>query len=438
MEPTRHALAVAALALGLGTAAWFFDDPVLLASATVLAVFLVYRAAVFLGALGRTTRGLTVARETDNLIVRQGAILSFRLTAGAPVRKGTHLSVHEELPFGAILRTGRAEASCSPGPDGTETASLSYGMVVMNAGTIGFPGLTLRLRDAFFSSEFRDTRPSARLPILHVEPAGQFLLTGSGGFYGQNEEDRRPLIRGYGIRGFRAYLPGDDPRTIDWKLSAKHDRLFVREYSGITSAKPFFVADLPDAGVDFPEEGFRQLRNAVYDAIMAGQRESVNTRVLLISGPNIVAFHEVGTDAASATKVLAAMVPTGRLHHLYRLRNNAGARMFQRRIDRLRMSGGPGSQQYLMRLSGIAGSFSATPVINEFERQLARVLRHADASELYLFSLFCGDQSHARELVIQSGRYGMRVHAVAPRDLLTESTRRRLEEWGITDARVVG
>jgi uncharacterized protein (DUF58 family) len=257
MEPTRHALAVAALALGLGTSAWFFDDPVLLASGTILAMFLVYRAAVFLEALGRTAGGLTVVRETDNLIVRQGAVLSIRLTAGAPVRKGTHLSVQEELPRGAVLRTGRTEAAGTPAPNGTEVAVLFYGMVVMNAGGIGFPGLTVRFSDPFFSAEFRDTRSSARLPSLHVEPAGQFLLTGSGGFYGQDEEERRPLVRGYGIRGFRAYLPGDDPRTIDWKLSAKHDRLFVREYTGITSAKPFFVADLPDAGVDYPEEGFQ-------------------------------------------------------------------------------------------------------------------------------------------------------------------------------------
>ena len=438
MEPTRYALAVASLALGLGTSAWFFDDPVLLASATVLAVFLVYRAAVFLEALRHTTGGLTVVRETDNLIVRQGAVLSMRLTAEAPVRKGTHLSVQEELPRGAVLRTGRTGAAGAPARDRTEVAVLAYGMVVMNAGGIGFPGLTVRLKDPFFSAEFLDSRRSARLPILHVEPAGQFLLTGSGGFYGQTEEERRPLIRGYGIRGFRAYLPGDDPRTIDWKLSAKHDRLFVREYTGITSAKPFFVADLPDAGVDFPEDSFQQLRSALYDAIMAGQRESVNARVLLISGPNIVAFHEVGVDAASATRVLAAMVPVERLHHLYRLRGDAGTRVFQRKIARLRQEEVGGGSQYLNRLGDITGSFGNIPVINEFERQLARVLRHADAGEVYLFSLFSGDQSHARELVVQSGRYGMKVHAIAPRGQLPEGTRRRLEEWGIAGARVVG
>jgi hypothetical protein len=164
----------------------------------------------------------------------------------------------------------------------------------------------------------------------------------------------------------------------------------------------------------------------------------VNARVLLISGPNIVAFHEVGTDAASATRVLAAMVPVERLRHLYRLRGDAGARVFQRRIARLQQEAEGDASQYLRRLGDLASSCGKKPVINEFERQLARVLRHADASDIYLFSLFSGDQSRARELVVQSGRFGMRVHAIAPRGLLSEGTRRRLEEWGIDGARVVG
>ncbi len=438
MEPTRATLAMAALALGLGTAAWFFDDPVLLVLATVLTVFLAYRGIVFLEALRHTARGLTVVRETDNLIVRQGAIVTIRLTAAAPVRKKTHLTVVDELPRGAVLRTGSNGAAASPKADGREVAELSYGMVVMNAGAIGFPGLTSRLNDAFFSAEFRDTRPPARRPLLHVEPAGEFVMTGSGGFYGQDEEERRPLIRGYGIRGFRAYLPGDDPRTIDWKLSAKHDALFVREYTGITSAKPFFIADLPDAGVDFPEAAFEEVRTALYEAVLTGQRESLNARVLLISGPNVVAFFDVGTDAASATRVIGAMVPTERLHHLYRFRGDAGARVFQRRIARLLQAGNGNGSQYLRRLGDLTSSFSSTPVTNEFERQLTRVLRGADANEIYLFSLFTGDQSHARELVIQSGRFGLRVHAVAPRGMLSETTRRRLQEWGIAGVRVVG
>ena len=42
---------------------------------------------------------------------------------------------------------------------------------------------------------------------------------------------RRSWHKGYGTEflGLREYIPGDDPRSIDWKASARHRKLFTRE-----------------------------------------------------------------------------------------------------------------------------------------------------------------------------------------------------------------
>lgn len=41
----------------------------------------------------------------------------------------------------------------------------------------------------------------------------------------------------------RSYVPGDDPRTIDWKLYGKTDRLFVREHEQETNLRATLLVD---------------------------------------------------------------------------------------------------------------------------------------------------------------------------------------------------
>ena len=41
----------------------------------------------------------------------------------------------------------------------------------------------------------------------------------------------------------RQYVPGDDPRHLDWKAYAKTDRFFVKEYEAETSMKVHFLLD---------------------------------------------------------------------------------------------------------------------------------------------------------------------------------------------------
>ncbi len=429
MEPSRPALAVAALSLGLGTASWFFDSTLLLASAAVLSVLLSYRAAVFLRGLRTMARGLTVTRETGSLIVRQGSPVTVRLIVKAPVPPGMRLSVREELPLGAVLRAGPVEATGME--RGSGGLDLEYSAAFFNAGEIAFPGVTVTLEDPFFSSQLRDSRPASNLPALHVEPSGRFVFSGKGGLYGQEERELQPLIRGSGIRGFRLYRPGDDMKTIDWKLSAKYDRTFVREYTGVTSARPFLVADLPDAGTEFSAEAFERLRAAMYDAIVAGQKESIQGRVLLVSGPNIVAFRTIGHEAGAAAEVIAAMIPVSREHHLYRAAGQAGARSFGRMVARERESATGAGFAYLSRLSEVLDSFQQRPPATAFDRQLDRVFSLVDARVIYLFSSFSGDQSHTKILAMQARKRGMSVQAITPGIVLPAGLRRSLSGWGI-------
>ncbi len=52
-------------------------------------------------------------------------------------------------------------------------------------------------------------------------------------------------LRGYSVEfsEHRKYVPGDDPRTIDWKVYARTDRLFVRQYQAETHLACHLLVD---------------------------------------------------------------------------------------------------------------------------------------------------------------------------------------------------
>ena len=46
----------------------------------------------------------------------------------------------------------------------------------------------------------------------------------------------------------RPYMPGDDIRRIDWRLFARTDRFYVKEYEAETNASVFFALERALAG----------------------------------------------------------------------------------------------------------------------------------------------------------------------------------------------
>jgi len=58
------------------------------------------------------------------------------------------------------------------------------------------------------------------------------------------------LFRGQGIEfaGIREYVPGDDIRSIDWKVTARYNRPFIREYTEERDQTFCFMADISGSG----------------------------------------------------------------------------------------------------------------------------------------------------------------------------------------------
>lgn len=81
----------------------------------------------------------------------------------------------------------------------------------------------------------------------------------------------------------RQYLPGDDIRKIDWKVFARTDRFFIKEYEAETNANVFFALDA-SRSMDYGSQGITKLEyakilTACLAYLSAGQRDRVGAAI---------------------------------------------------------------------------------------------------------------------------------------------------------------
>lgn len=62
---------------------------------------------------------------------------------------------------------------------------------------------------------------------------------------------------------YRPYLPGDDPRTIDWKLFGRSDRTYVKRFEQETNLPCHLLLDV-SASMDYGSAGVTKLQYASY------------------------------------------------------------------------------------------------------------------------------------------------------------------------------
>jgi uncharacterized protein (DUF58 family) len=428
VHTTHLTSGIAALALALLLAAWFFSHLLLLALATSILIFLLTRCILFLLALRTVGNSLAVLRETDKIICRQGGVVTVTTTCRAAVPARLRVTVSDLLPAGAVLKSGSNQGILR------DAMQCRYEISLMATGAIGFGGLDLGISDAFFRTTLRCLAPPFRNPVIHVEPFSLFALTGTAGLQGEIEHDRHQLIPGYGIRSFRDYVSGDDPRHIDWKLSAKHGRIFVRQYTGLSGSVPLIVLDVPDKTA--PDGAADALKGAVAAIAEQTTVRSGGGHLLVISGANVVRSSSFARQMRSVRDVLMSATPGERLVFFYRKLDAATVRSRARRIAAVDEPEEPG-QRFRSGLSEVYHTFSRSVKPSTFELQVSRVFGSFPAADVYLFSTFTGDQSHTRQVILEAHMHGMPVHARTPLACATPALLRSLARSGLASIEVI-
>jgi uncharacterized protein (DUF58 family) len=397
IRPTRTTGGVAALALALTVVALLIASPAAALAAGSLALFLLWRGWRFERDLAAVAASLKVNREVDRTILRQGATTTVRVTTTLTPPPGMEVRVRDVPP---AVAAGDAPL-CRPGETATYTIRL------MAPGETTFGGVLLEANDAFFSRDLLVSRLNA--PPLRVFPAGTTATGGGRGTgVGETEVDRKATLDGQSIRGFRPYRSGDDPGRIDWKISARHNVLYVREQTGLEGGAPLIVIDLPARDAD--PETFARFSMAVSGAVEGAIRSRDGCSLLVVTSGEILRFLPETRDLREALQALSGLAPVEPRNPLYRA---PGPTVL---AARARLPGGSGGQEKtcLARLGGVLTAF-ARESRSPFSAAIAAALARVEATEVHLYTLITeGDRSHLTQVIHQAKARGMRVVASAP------------------------
>jgi uncharacterized protein (DUF58 family) len=100
-------------------------------------------------------------------------------------------------------------------------------------------------------------------------------------------------VAGFELADFRAYAPGDDPRTIDWQVLARLDEPFVRTFRDAAPPEVVFVLDRSPSmrfGTPTKDEAARRLAGAMGAlAIGSGGRARIGGERRAATRPQAVA-----------------------------------------------------------------------------------------------------------------------------------------------------
>jgi Protein of unknown function DUF58 len=434
--PTRCVQAVLFLSLALSATALVVGNRAILAGATAILVFIAWRGILFQQEFARLIREVTVSRVPATTLARQGSEISVatRVTWDQPLP--FTCTVEDLVPPGSIVDAGESAQEVPAGSGGGIT--LRYRMQVLTHGTIPFVGIRLTTRDPFFRNGIMLGKDTFTRPELHIHPAGSFTGEGGGVGFGERESDQMRGLTSLTTRSFRLFRDGDSLKAVDWKLSAKHAKLYVREYAGLLGQPPVIVIDLPDRSMVLDTPGFEQLLGSLQDALEKAIHFYMASSLIIISGPNLVEYLPIRRDMASWISVQERLTPADRRVHVYRA---SGEMEIASRLTAFRALAGEDPLQpssgdvttFADRLLQIHAAFKARGARTVFERQMARIIPELGISDLYIFSLFSGDTSHIRRIAEIARMHGMRVHAVLPEGSRSGFLEYTLHHAGVDD-----
>ncbi|PKL70586.1 MAG: hypothetical protein CVV30_04335 [Methanomicrobiales archaeon HGW-Methanomicrobiales-1] len=332
-----------------------------------------------------------------------------------PVRKGTKLQVvssisfrglprmqvlvSDLLPSGTILAEG--ETTIATRPDHSLPAhQCSYQIIPLTHGSHPFSGVSVTVRNLFFEDSLCLARESDRQPVLTVLPTGLFAAPVSELSEGTRDNRKKSVRSGLDIHSLREYCPGDDLRHVDWKISAKYDKLFIRKYTALMNHPPLIIIDLPWCGAPYPEKEFNRMVSEAAGMVKQTIEKYQQVSVLIISGPNILhLIREEKNISRCMSELLEWMHPAERPVHFYHMPDRSDLRSHVRDSEKaLRLAEDSPVKEFYELLRNRYLSILQYQRSPLFSGQVARTLSQLLMTEAYIFSLGCGDNSHIRHV----------------------------------------
>lgn len=400
MQLRRCTQGICLIALLLLSGALALDDPALLFAGSTLVIAVLGQYLVFDKEIREIASSVHCQRALSRNMVRRGTslLVTTRITLRGMSR--IHGTIEELPPQKTLLMEGETMMTISPGST-EQTSQFRYRIIPLIHGNLPFSGITLTLRNLFFTETVHLSRKDETEPVLSVLPAGLFQTPSSDSLDGTRDNRKASILSTVDIHSLREYQPGDDLRHVDWKVSAKYNKLYIRKFSTPTSFPPLLIVDLPWCGAPYPEKAFGKMISEVTGMVTDTLQSFQHISILFISGPNIIhLIREEKNPAHCLAELKEWMHPVERAVHFYHMPDRNDLRTMIRHCT----DAGTGAQDPRVRtvLELMKDRYTGILYCQRnpaFAGQITRTLSQLLLNNAYLFTLGCGDTSHIRHVV---------------------------------------
>lgn len=400
-------------------------DPAISVPAVTILLFLGASACHQAVSFGRVVSSLSVERRTKPSITRQGGSVGVETSIGVREMHGLRLWIVDLPPRSAIVLDGSNAAEIGTSGDG---AHIRYRMRPMARGVIRFGGMEIGCRSALFTMRLVMKGEKTTASGVTVRPGPALVPRGSASPPGERERDLALLPGGTGIRSFRYYLPGDELRDVDWKLTARHRRMVIRVYSGALGPDPLIFLDLPHETGPGGAKGVERLIAAVQEHVNRLHSEGRECEICIVSGANVAGLIHASRRGKGWVRDLSSVCPGE--GHLPLIRYSerpailANARRLARQTANL-----PGlrdeERHFCRSLADFWERAAAAGTETPLQNMLRKLTGYGSRGEVFIYTPLLGDTSHLGLLVSEAQRQRQRVHLRIPREALARTGRER-------------
>lgn len=380
----------------------YLDEPGFFFLACSLGLFLLYRYCLFLTTIHHVSQTCKISRKLNKRFIRQGHHIKVICELGLISNKNLQIQYTEKKIPEIIVDKGNI--SCFINDEGPQKKTLTYWIIPIIHGNIEFFGGELQFSDPFFEYTVHLSKPQYTQPEMKIQPVPLFQIEELKSNFGGLESNRFSLIHGTGVRSFREYSPGDDIKKIDWKLSAKHNTLYIRELAGLQDKPPLVIVDLPEKNRPYDLDGFNKIIRAITGIIDETLSQKSTISILVISGPNVITtLFDEGDWSRCMELIRETFHPHVQIHHLYHVKKRETIRNEIKELKKLlNNSSSPVLEIYYKKRVTVLQKILLDPGISHFSYQISKILNSVDPDELFLYSLCEYDMSHLQEILVQS------------------------------------
>lgn len=383
------------VAIVLGLIGLYLDSLAAVAGAMGLTGLLCGQGALFLYRTARYANDLQVVRQVKGRPVYLGIPVEVSTKVTTSAVQGLHVRLTDLPPRSAVYVYDEAVLRDGEG---------RYQVRFMTPGEVSFRGLQIETANPFFTTSIFHAAPryvGEKVLVLPVEMGTSRPAPGAGS--GGTELARAGALQGEGIRGFRPFRQGDDPARVDWKLTAKHGRPFVREPNSEAGNAPLIVVDLPA-----PEaSGAVAVLSAASSEIRREIREYGKCTLLLIAGGEVIAFYRHEPNLVGLLRLLGLQPPES-IHPLYRIKDPVVLMARFRAAERELFLP---SQRLAVALRVALGA----RVRSAFEKEVDQVLAATEHREVVVYTASSADTSHLNLIATAARRRRRRLVIRVPR-----------------------